>query len=104
MSRTTMYTRTAITATARYTRHERQHKERQEQSNKFLATNVTKMLDRYIEGNSPGDMAGGEAYEFNFADDSTFCYVINGLDDCYLLVDGDWYLVSNPSTPPIAEP
>ena len=64
MSPTTIYARTAITATAHPARHGWQHKDRRgqasrldcltapiapwQQSNKFLATNVTKKLDHYI--------------------------------------------------------
>lgn len=58
------------------------------------------------KGNSPGDGDGGEAYSFAMTDTDCpgFSYVINGPDSCYLLVDGNWYSVSNPSDPPVAEP
>lgn len=57
-------------------------------------------------GQSPGDVDGGEVYDFILTegDDPGFTYVINGLDKCYLLIEGDWYSVSNPSDPPVTEP
>ncbi len=60
-------------------------------------------LFKYEEGESPGDGEGGEFYSFTFAeeDNSQFSYVINGPEDCYLLMEGHWYLVKNPSEPPI---
>ena len=33
-----------------------------------------------------------------------FSYVICGPDDCYLLIEGYWYSVTNPSDPPAASP
>lgn len=61
---------------------------------------------QFEEGQSPGDEAGGEAYGFDMTDvdHPGFSYVINGPDRCYLLMDGNWYSVSNPSNPPITEP
>ena len=35
---------------------------------------------------------------------SGFSYVIHGADDGYLLIEGHWYFVTNPSDPPIAFP
>lgn len=63
-------------------------------------------LFKYEEGQSPGDSDGGEVYVFTMTegDNPSFSYVINGTDDCYLLMDGKWYSVSNPSDPPVAEP
>ena len=60
-------------------------------------------LFEYEEGESPGDGEGGEFYSFTFAeeDNSGFSYVINGPEDCYLLMEGCWYLVKNPLEPPI---
>lgn len=56
-------------------------------------------------GNSPGDENGGEVYSFDIGEDRPgFSYVINGPDRCYLLMDGTWYSVSNPSDPPVTEP
>lgn len=56
---------------------------------------------QFEKGQSPGDMDGGEVYRFDMAeaDHQGFSYVINGPDDCYLLMEGSWYSVSNPSTP-----
>lgn len=61
---------------------------------------------QFEAGHSPGDESGGEAYRFDMtgADHPDFSYVINGPDRCYLLMDGNWYSVSNPSNPPITEP
>ena len=61
-------------------------------------------LFEYEEGESPGDGEGGEFYSFTFAeeDHSGFSYVINGPEDCYLLMDGCWYLAKNPLRPPIS--
>lgn len=61
---------------------------------------------RFEEGNSPGDADGQEVYRFELtdADHTGFSYVINGPDKCYLLMDGNWYSVSNPSNPPVTEP
>ncbi len=62
-------------------------------------------LFEYEEGESPGDSDGGEFYSFTFAeeDNSEFSYVINGPEDCYLLIEGRWYLVKNPLEPPISD-
>ncbi len=56
------------------------------------------------EGQSPCD--GGEIYDFTLTegDYPVFSYVINEPDDCYLLIDEDWYSVSNPSDPPVTAP
>ena len=60
----------------------------------------------FEEGQSPGDSNGGEVYDFVLTegDYPGFSYVINGSDDCYLLIEGYWYSVSNPSTPPVTIP
>lgn len=60
----------------------------------------------FEDGQSPGDADGGETYDFRLNDKEKgeFCYVINGKADCYLLIEGDWYTVSNPSNPPVQEP
>ena len=62
-------------------------------------------LFEYEEGESPGDSDGGEFYSFTFAeeDNSEFSYVIFGSEDCYLLIEGRWYLVKNPLEPPISD-
>lgn len=60
----------------------------------------------YADGQSPGDTDGGEIYSFVLTegDYPGFTYVINGPDDCHLVIEGEWFSVSNPSTPPIAIP
>ena len=72
--------------------------------NWFLGLNCS--MVQFEAGNSPGDESGGEVYSFNMADidHAGFSYVINGPDRCYLLMDGNWYSVSNPSDPPVTEP
>jgi hypothetical protein len=52
----------------------------------------------FKEGNTPGDSDGGEVYTFTY-DTGSLSYIINGEDDCYLLLDGIWYAVLNPSDP-----
>ena len=55
----------------------------------------------YKEEDSPGNQDGGEGYTFAW-DDSEFSYVIHGANRCYLLVEGQWYSVVNPSAPPVS--
>ena len=59
----------------------------------------------YTKGNSPGDKEGGEVYIFEMTegDYPEFSYIINGKNNCYLLIEDEWYSVSNPSNPPVAE-
>ncbi len=59
----------------------------------------------YEEGQSPGDAEGGEVYDFVLTegDGPDFSYVINGADGCYLLMEGVWYAVSDPVSPPVGE-
>lgn len=58
----------------------------------------------FEEGASPGDSEGGEVYDIALEQGgaSCFSYVIAG-DAVYLLVDGDWYAVQNPSPPPAGD-
>lgn len=63
-----------------------------------------KCEQRYFrKGSTPGDAEGGEAYIFSFDNRSEldFTYVINDKNDCYLLVDEEWYYITHPSNPPI---
>ncbi len=57
----------------------------------------------YEEGCSPGDVDGGSCYAFTLFGDSAveFMYKVNGKEDHYLLIDGKWYEVFNPSLPPL---
>lgn len=59
----------------------------------------------FIKGNSPGDCEGGEVYFFEMTegDYPGFSYIINGKNECYLLIEGEWYYVLNPSDPPVVE-
>ena len=56
------------------------------------------------EGHTPGDRDGGEVYSFALTEGEYpgFSYVIDG-SDSYLLIEGHWYTVSNPSRPPCVE-
>ena len=60
----------------------------------------------FENGKSPGDSDGGEVYNFVLTEGGYpgFSYVINGTEDCYLLIEGYWFSVKNPSDPPIMEP
>lgn len=53
----------------------------------------------FSDGSTPGDANGGECFTFT-TDGGSFSYVKNAPDKCYLLVNGDWYFVKNPSDPP----
>ena len=57
------------------------------------------------EGQSPGDADGGEVYDFILpeGDCPGFSYVIHG-SNRYLLMEGYWYTVTNPSDPPCMVP
>lgn len=56
----------------------------------------------FKDGEAPGDADGGEVYSFTPEDGGPgFSYYIGGPDKCYLLLDGRWYAVSNPSEPPV---
>ena len=56
----------------------------------------------FAEGQTPGDSDGGEVYTFTWTGEepSEFSYLIHGEDACYLLEDGTWHEVRNPSDPP----
>ena len=60
----------------------------------------------FEDGQSPGDSDGGDVYDFVLTEGGYpgFSYVINGTEDCYLLIEGYWFSVKNPSDPPIMEP
>lgn len=53
------------------------------------------------EGETPGDAEGGEAWSFSTSDGELFSYISVG-SISYVLAEGDWYLVGNPSEPPIS--
>lgn len=63
-------------------------------------------LSEWEEGHTPGDADGGETYDFALTGGAYpgFVYLIAGPDACYLLIEGDWYTVSNPSDPPVHAP
>ena len=54
----------------------------------------------------PEGRDGGKVYEIVLTEGyyPGFSYVIHGADDGYLLIEGYWYSVTNPSDPPIASP
>jgi hypothetical protein len=55
---------------------------------------------QFAAGESPGDMDGGEVYTFTLDNNTeSFSYIIAGPDDCYILLQGKWFLVNNPSRP-----
>ncbi len=60
----------------------------------------------FPEGQTPGDTEGGEAYEFIPGGGAYpgFTYIINGSDAHWLLIEGYWYTVTNPSLPPLSAP
>lgn len=60
----------------------------------------------FEKGQSPGDSDGGEVYTFDFTEGEWpgFSYVINGQNDCYIQSEGNWFVVGNPSMPPVVEP
>lgn len=55
----------------------------------------------FAQGASPGDAEGGEVYDIALEQGgaSCFSYVITG-DAAYILADGAWYAVQDPSPPP----
>ncbi|MBD5384306.1 MAG: hypothetical protein HDR72_04840 [Ruminococcaceae bacterium] len=54
----------------------------------------------FRKGETPGDSDGGEVYSFTF-ENGELSYVNNGGSECYLLFDGEWYAVLNPSEFPV---
>lgn len=54
----------------------------------------------YPDGEAPGDSDGGEAYLFTFSDDG-LSYVNNGMDDRFILFEGEWYALIKPEKFPI---
>ena len=60
----------------------------------------------YDEGQSPGDAEGGEMYSFELTegDYPGFTYYVGGPDNSHLVIEGEWFSVSNPSAPPIDAP
>ena len=58
----------------------------------------------FAEGETPGDAEGGEVYTFTPADGPGFSYVLTGPEEAWLLAEGAWYAVRNPSVPPVELP
>ncbi len=65
---------------------------------------------QFEDGQSPGDGDGGEVYVFTLSPGGNaegypgFSYVINGPEDCWLLIEGYWFSVKNPLDPPVSAP
>ncbi len=62
-------------------------------------------IAEFEEGSTPGDSDGGEVWDFVLTegDYPGFSYIINGTEECYLLIESYWYVVTNPSNPPVSE-
>ena len=58
-------------------------------------------LQRFEEGEAPNEAyAGGEEYVFDINDgEETFSYI--WIDNYYIVKGGKWYLVNNPTLPPV---
>ena len=56
----------------------------------------------FDEGASPGDRDGGSGYTFQWGEHG-FSYILSG-DANYVLLEGTWYQVKNPSCPPLEIP
>ena len=48
----------------------------------------------------PEDVEGAESYTFHVSGKDAFTYEDRG-SDAYIIIDGNYYKVSNPSTPPV---
>ena len=67
---------------------------------KIWASNLSMKHKVYKDGSSPGDVDGGEVYSFNMGNNYTdFSYIINGENDCHILIGDEWYEVLNPTVP-----
>lgn len=73
------------------------------QSLQIWANGLECEIGEFEEGDTPGNQNGGEIFSFELVGGiySGFDYIINGPDTCYLLIEGTWYIVNNPSDPPI---
>lgn len=49
----------------------------------------------------PEAVAGAEAYEFNVGGSEAFTYEDRG-SEAYIIINGDYYKVSDPSSPPVS--
>ncbi len=72
-------------------------------------SNLECRMVEFEKGNTPGDTEGGEVYSFKCVQYSSasypgFSYMKNGEDDCYLILQENWYSVLNPSNPPVEDP
>lgn len=60
----------------------------------------------FESGNTPADIDGSEVYKVRLTqgDYPGFSYIITKEEGDYLLIEGYWYTVTNPSAPPVAAP
>lgn len=49
----------------------------------------------------PEDVEGAEAYSFEVNSEMVVIYQDRGSDEAYVIYNGNWYRVINPSTPPL---
>lgn len=49
----------------------------------------------------PEDVEGVEAYSFEISSEKVVTYQDRGNNEAYVIYNGDWYKVANPSTPPL---
>lgn len=49
----------------------------------------------------PEDVEGAEAYSFEVNSEMVVTYQDRGSDEAYIIYNGNWYNVMNPSTPPL---
>lgn len=49
----------------------------------------------------PDDVEGAEAYSFEVNSELVVIYQDRGSDEAYVVCNGNWYKVANPSTPPL---
>lgn len=49
----------------------------------------------------PEDVDGAEAYSFEVNSEMVITYQSRGSDEAYIIRNGNWYKVTNPSTPPL---
>ena len=59
----------------------------------------------FEDGKTPGDYEGGEVYSVTISqgDYPGFTCIISGENEYYFLVEGHWYLVTNPSPIPFTK-
>ena len=63
-------------------------------------------IAEFEKGNTPADTEGGETYSFALTGGvyPGFVYYKYGSEKAYLQIEGYWYVVNNPSEPPVEDP